>query len=288
MNYSRAFLAPQSATVELLPEVTSPYRIAARGNDFKPNLATLYDLEDVRGSSPLVHRRFVATRPLWMEARHRVDLDRPFVDFLNVRFAFLRPRASPPQGFVRIARSPGGEVWQNAEVLARAFVPPRVRLVRDGETALEEMAQETDFSVRSWIEMPELDAASAITGHAVEQANGPGRVTAILPRDSGMLLDIELEAGAWIVVSQTAWKGWRARSAGEEIELRFANHAFLGFELPAGSHQVELFYRPRSFEIGLGITLVTLILVAGAGVWRWRRRSSQRTADLREPVLSSR
>jgi hypothetical protein len=235
----------------------------------------------------LVHRRFVATRPLWMEARHRVDLDRPFVDFLNVRFAFLRPRAARlPQGFVRIARSPGGEVWENAEVLARAFVPQRIRLVRDGETALEEMAQETDFSARSWIEMPELDAASAITGHAVERANGPGRVVAILARDSGLLLDIELDAGAWIVVSQTAWKGWRARSAGEEIELRFANHAFLGFELPAGSHQVELFYRPRSFEIGLGITVMTLISVAVAGVWRWR--GSRRTADLREPVLSSR
>jgi len=78
----------------------------------------------------------------------------------------------------------------------------------------------------------------------------------------------------WVVITETAWTGWRARLDGREVPLGVGDHAFLALALPAGMHHAELFYRPRSFEIGLAVSAATLVLMA-AGTLGWiaRRRS---------------
>ena len=92
----------------------------------------------------------------------------------------------------------------------------------------------------------------------------PGRIVRTTTQPvQGRRPDADLESAAWVVVSEVAWRGWRAESAGRELPLVIADHAFLGLHLPAGVHQVELFYRPRSFEIGLGITAVISLITSG-------------------------
>lgn len=80
-----------------------------------------------------------------------------------------------------------------------------------------------------------------------------------------------MEDTGWVVVSETAWRGWRARSGGEELPLAFANRGFVGFHLPAGRHRVELVYRPGSFVVGRAVTFGTSsLLLLAALLSRWR------------------
>jgi len=51
--------------------------------------------------------------------------------------------------------------------------------------------------------------------------------------------------------------GWRATLDGGAAPLLRANVAFRAVPVPAGRHEVELRYRPRSLILGLLVTAVT-------------------------------
>ncbi len=288
---------PPVAEIEALPRQEAPYRVTGLGRSFTPNLSALYEVEDVRGYQALKNLRLYSTLPLWsglgVDQAYNAevsDLRRPFLSFLNVRFALVAGRDPPPTDWRQRAAGRGFAIYENPRVLPRAFVPERVRLGEPLERRLRDMGLETDFSRLAWIEEhgPEdelhppieplaralFDRPPASVGDDLpppnESANGPGRVE-VERRGPGLHLEAEMERPGWVVVSQTAWRGWRASTGGRELPLRFANQAFLAFHLPGGRHAVELVYRPRSFVLGRAVScltagVVTLFLLASA--WR--------------------
>lgn len=268
-SFEPRHLAPTVREIAVLPHDSALYRVTGVGSSLAPNVAALYELEDARGVSAMTNALYFQTYKLW--ARHlpgaphiaRIDdLSRPFLSFLNVRFAIADSRM-PRGGWSVVALGDGFSVLENPNVLDRAFVPTRIRFVPPGLRVVQEMKRETDFSRRAWIEDD--------VGEAREVENGRGHVT--VRRDGvDFHLEVEMEQEGWVVVSQTFWKGWRARVAGRELELRPANHAFLGFHLPAGRHQVELVYRPASFVLGLWVSGMTAVAAAAFLVGASRRR----------------
>lgn len=62
-------------------------------------------------------------------------------------------------------------------------------------------------------------------------------------------------------------------AGGRELPLAFANHAFLAFEAPAGEQEIDLFFRPRSFEVGLAVSCACALALAAAALTRRRRLS---------------
>jgi hypothetical protein len=107
-----------------------------------------------------------------------------------VRYAITWDRDPPPPGWIEIARQKGSILLENRNVLPRAFVPAAVRL--SAPNALEEMARETDFGTRAWIETGSQPA---------DAANGPGRVLHIEESPREYALDADLQSAGWIVTS---------------------------------------------------------------------------------------
>ena len=268
---------PRVRPLDRLGAEADPYRVVGLGYALLPATSTYFGLEDVRGYQALKLARLVRVidlysvqLPVWF---NRVDdLERPFLDFLNVRYALTGLNHQSPPGWEEIDRSRNGCLFKNLEALPRAFLPPQIRRSPPGQSALAEMAEASDFANRAWIEDPSLREHDG----AVEEANGPGTV-AIVADGPGYRLETDLEREAWVVVSETAWSGWRAETNGRSLPLAFANHAFLGIRAPAGRSTIELFYLPRSFVIGGGITLTGLVLcVVGGIVLTVRRRQASR------------
>jgi hypothetical protein len=80
---------------------------------------------------------------------------------------------------------------------------------------------------------------------------------------------------AKLVLADSFYPGWRVYVNGQEREILKANVFFRGVDLPAGTHIVEFLYRPRSFALGLTVSLATLgavLLVSVAG--RFRKESA--------------
>ena len=253
-----------------------PFRIVGHRYALLPNHATHWALEDPRGYQAIHHRRFAETVTLWsINDRgwfNRVDdLSTPFLSFLNVRYALTEPNLLlQDQGWRLTRRGEHSWLWTNPKALGRAFVPRRVRLGAGHDQRLREMKGESDFQRLAWIEPPGEDPQSP--GTPVERRNTRGWAVTTW-RGTGLHLTARLRQPGWVVISQTAWNGWRAVSNGRELPLGIANHAFLALELPAGLHEVDLFYRPRAFDLGLAVSGATAGLLALAAVaWRWRHR----------------
>jgi len=245
-----------------------PVRFAAEGYTLLPNIGAHYGLEDVRGFQAMSLRRLHETYPLWSSPQrnwfNRIDsLASPFLSFLNVRFALHdRARPLPPQW--RVVGSAGElQVVENTAALPRAFMPAAVRLNVPYPAIIDEMRAARDFRALSWIN--QRDAP-----HNGTEANGSGAVSMTRTTLSTYAIRADVASEGWVVISQAAWKGWRAFEGREEIPVRVANHAFLAIRLGRGHHSVDLVFRPRGFLVGRAITIVTLIGVIMIGLWSLR------------------
>lgn len=252
---ARAFY-PRFAGLDVMRS-DQPFRIVAVGTMLPPELSTHYGLEDVRGFSATTFFRLQQTYRLWSVIQpvwsNRVDrLDSPMLSLMNVRFALAPPSLPLPEWWKARAAFPAYVVAENSRVLPRAFVPRTVRVDIDGTDSLRSIATINDFGEQSVIE--DVMARDYTP-------NGPGTVTVRRDRGGHLELSAHMAGPGWVIVSNAFWRGWRARSEGKRLRLRFGNHAFIAFYLPAGDHDVRLVYRPRRFVLGAWISALTALLV---------------------------
>jgi hypothetical protein len=259
---------PPIPIFEAIRRDQGPFRIVAQSYGFVPGTSALYELEDVRGYEALTFARYFETYRLWCLHQpvwfNRVDdLTRPFLNFLNVRYAVSGP-GEPPPGWRVVARQRGAQLLENGNVIERAFIPREVRLgLADGD-ALTEMALETNFRERAWVQAPVPPSTWVNEG-------GTLRVSR---RDTDLKVASDLRAAGWIVISQPAWKGWRVYIDDRRVEWFVANEAFIGVYVPGGKHNVRLVFLPEAFVVGRGISGVALAGVILA--WFVRRRLGSR------------
>jgi Bacterial membrane protein YfhO len=264
---------PKLATPRIAQLPQGLYRVVGQGSVLPPNGSAYLGLEDVRGYQAMNLTFFHETYGLWSQAppvgaNLVSDLDAPFLDLMGVRFAFTEPDAPLPAGWRPFARQGGYAIAENTHALPRAFMPGTVIC---GVDALQAMTRETDFAARGWLRGD---------CEATPFTNGTGTVRTTRRTPARLTIDVRASAPSWVFVTESAWRGWKARDAsGNAVPLRRANHAFLAFQVPAGESRVELSYRPRSFMLGALISAIAVALFAAVciiriGRWRASSRSS--------------
>jgi Bacterial membrane protein YfhO len=122
---------------------------------------------------------------------------------------------------------------------------------------------------------PDFDPASEIvlagTGPRVPVPDGFRARWAIRERRADRLVvEVEASAGGHLVVAEAYQDGWRARVDGAAVTVVPANVLFRAVPVPAGSHQVELRYRPPAAFWGAGLTAAGLVALAALGFRRER------------------
>ena len=268
---------PDVPMFAVMNKTREPFRVVGTGGALIPATAAIYKLEDVRGYTAMTNARYLATFPLWCKEQavwfNRVDdLTRPFLSFLNVRYA-ITGMGDPPPGWRVVAEANGARVLENEHVLPRAFVPPMTTVGREaGDPMFAEMATTSDFGQRAWIDAP-------MSRH--EEQNGPGAVASVETRSNGLRIRVVMQKAGRVVVSETAWKGWRAYIDGRRVELQIANIAFLAIYVPAGAHSIRLIYWPEAFVIGRAISLITLVALIIFAIWAWASPAPESPATAR-------
>ncbi|HSP35970.1 MAG TPA: hypothetical protein VLU46_16790, partial [Thermoanaerobaculia bacterium] len=221
-TFPRDAAYPPVPVFAALKNIGEPFRVTGVFLSFIPNMSALYELEDVRGYEAMTLALNKETWRLWSVDQgttfNRVDdLTRPFLSFLNVRFAIVPPSYAPPPGWRVFATAAGTRLIENTNVIPRAFVPRRVRFYNVAWEAVNEMTGETNFRERAWIQargVGEID-------------NGSGEVTSIRARSYGYDIAADMQHDGWVVISESAWTGWRAYVDGRRLPPQIANAAFV-------------------------------------------------------------
>ena len=248
----------------------TPFRIVGHNFALIPDGAAMYGLEDIRGYEAMTFERLTETFPLWSLAQPVSfnlveDLSRPFLSFLNVRYAITRREVEPPDGWRLVMQDRQSRLLENTRVLPRAFVPRRVRYERSGVDVILAMSKATDFSDMAWLTVPHYEPH--------EISNGPGQLTIRRETGSSYEIDATMELDGWVVLSDSKWPGWRAYVDGKRVETHYANHAFVGVFVPKGKHHLRLVYVPEAFTRGRNVTFVTLL---GIGAFFFLRHRLQK------------
>lgn len=277
-TYPAAAAYPRLAILDPLQSEREPFRLVGIGEAMPPATNVFYGFEDPRGYDAMTLDEFQRTWKLWCRPYgiwfNRVDdLSRPILSFLNVRFALQSTALPIPDGWRELRASGDTRLLKNERALDRVFVPARVELT--GASAVEvvdRMEGVADFREYAYITRP---------GDRTVVENGPGRITLRSRRLGGEYrFEAEMAREGFVVISDSAWKGWRAFVDGARVPLYRANASFLGVPLPAGRHEVRVVYWPASFVRGRAITLATIaILLLVALVRGARKRLTHRTSQ---------
>jgi len=256
----RADFYPSVSLLRRIQNDPERARIVASEFNFVPNVSAMYGIDDARGFEGMTFGRLYETFELWSVHQpvwfNRVDdLSPAFLSMVNVRYAIVSDHFTKRNGWQVVARDGRSELLRNPRTLPRAFVPRNVRFERR-DKSVKAMHDVIDFSETSIIESDEDEGV---------HPNGPASVT-VARNGSGYLLRVTSANPVWIIVSESAWAGWRASAGKANLPLRFGNHAFLALEAPAGESEIDLRYAPRSFFVGLLLSGITLAIFLGSAV----------------------
>jgi hypothetical protein len=160
--------------------------------------------------------------------------------------------------------------YRNPHALARVFAVPEARIAGDANAALALLGDaRIDLRRTVVIEGTQEGAASggAYDAAATLVAYAPGRVRA----------RTTCGGPCWVVLSETFVPGWRATVGGAAAPVLRADRALVAVAVPAGTHEVELAYRPWSVLVGAPISFAVLLML-GAVALRGSRLAPPGTA----------
>ena len=115
----------------------------------------------------------------------------------------------------------------------------------------------------------EGDNLIATTGTGI----GQGSLAIQTDSPNRIVLTSESSSDGWVVVRDTWYPGWQATVDGVPAPVLRADYLFNAVSVPAGSHQVELEYKPVSFISGLWVSLVSWVFMGLA--WLALRQKSK-------------
>ena len=226
----------------------TPYRVF---NEFRldGNYGVQFGVDDIWGASPLRLARYE-------ELLARLPWERAW-PLLNVRYVVTwRVELSLPSQVI-FQQEVGGEttyVHRLNEASPRAWLATEAEIV-SAPAALERLAA-ADLDWQRTVlleEAPPLTLAGGAAGTVQWRAREPER----------LLLYVESEANALLVLSEVNYPGWRAWVDGQPAPVLTADHVLRAVTVPAGEHTVELRFVPTLWLVG---AVVSVLAWLGLGV----------------------
>jgi hypothetical protein len=151
-------------------------------------------------------------------------------------------------------------------VYQRGRVLPIARLVYEYEVIADEAA------AVNRVQAPDFDPSTTVI--LAQEPNcivGPESATAeatIVEERSGYWrIETNSDSPALLVLSESAYPGWRVRIDGKTADSLTAYTIIRAVCVPAGAHVVEWTFEPTIFKLGGGISALALLLL-GLAVWR--------------------
>jgi hypothetical protein len=80
---------------------------------------------------------------------------------------------------------------------------------------------------------------------------------------------VALPQAGYLLQREAWYPGWHARVDGDPVAVLRADSLFRAIPLPAGEHEVEIFFDSASFTRGTLLSLGGLVIVVIMLSWRW-------------------
>jgi len=265
---------PLPPVLRFLNQDQTTYRIAGICPVMPPNVATLGGLQDVRGYDVPVQLRYhvffqealKGQTLAWIYDICKLEMESmPFLSLLNVKYLLSLDFLPPPLDLVYDKEI---KVYKNPEVFPRAFLVHKAETVKTGPEALERVIglgpKLKQIAVLEG-SLPQSLLSLALQGNEETMKD---RVQIVDYTARQIKIEVETSSPGLLVLGDTYFPGWKAEIDGKRVSVLRANYLLKGIAVDPGSHHVTFSYRPLSFSIGGGLTLIS----GGVIFWCLRRR----------------
>ena len=198
------------------------------------------------------------------------------------------------RGRFRLAHSGDVKIYENLDVLPRAFVVHEAVVADDDETTLALMqneafdpaaeivlsevegvvlaADERKRQLVGVIGAPKQDFAELSRGVSDSTQTGEiQKVHIVSYKPESVEIEAELADSGYLVLTDAWYPGWEATVDGNPAEVQRADLLFRAVAVDAGRRRIVFTFRPASLRAGAGVSLVGLIVVAALALSKARR-----------------
>jgi len=256
------------------------------GKILNPNVGMFYGLQDIRGYDSIIPKQYadfmglIETQGQLLYNRisplyWRGSLDSALLDLLNVRYVLTRDQIT--NDHYRLVYDDDLRIYENTDVLPRAFIVRRARVILDRARLAEAMRS---LNPRAEVLLEEKDIPSSKPACCTPTP----AIRRYTPNE--VVIDVNLPESAWLVLADSYFPGWKAYRLGEgeakeePLHIYRADYNFRAVYLPAGRGTVRFKYSPMSFKLGLFISFLGgVILLLAAGYWAWGRIYQESAED---------
>jgi len=202
------------------------------------------------------------------------NYDSPLLNLLNVKYVLSKKELDSPK--LRLAHRGEVLVYENLDVLPRAFWVPQARSFPDSQSLLRHLTS-PGFDPKKEILVEESvpTLADLIDGGDL----GSPSVHVTEYRLNAVSIRSKANKPGFVFLGDSYYPGWKAMIDGEETRLYRANYLFRAVYVPAGEHELRFVFRPLSFQLGLSITLTSLALIAGLFAYKISQQFKSRGSD---------
>ncbi len=168
---------------------------------------------------------------------------------------------------LRLAHVDGAVLYERTDALPRIRWAGRSVVEEDGSRRLARLADGVAPDV-------------VVLGAGGDEDAVAGAAELDVLQDAGDVVEVRVAAedAGWLVVADGIQTAWRAELDGQPVDVVAADHAFGAVAVPAGTHEVRLWYHPAGWTAGQALSLAAaLTLVAWAVLDRRDRRRGRRT-----------
>ncbi|MEO0019527.1 MAG: YfhO family protein [candidate division WOR-3 bacterium] len=182
----------------------------------------------------------------------------------------LKSYFSQPQ-FERVFTGGRYTIFENKDLLPRAFITPDYQVVKDKDEVISLLMQK-EFDPGKTALVYEAPGYKPV----VDSNPSPATQCTILYYDANRIrVKANVSTPGILVLSENFHPDWQVTVDGKPAKLLQAFHTLRAVALEPGEHTVEFAYRSRSYQIGLFLSLLaTLILLVFLIIFLLRRRVS--------------
>lgn len=164
-------------------------------------------------------------------------------------------------------RSHAAAMWENRDVLPRAFVVHRAEIIAD-DNALERL-KEPGFPYRQLVLLNDAPASALIDDSALGDANDDVTITEYKPER--VVARVQMHSPGYLVLTDSWYPGWTVWVDGIETPLFRADYIFRAVPLGSGQHSVVFEYRPATLMWGTLISGLCVLGCIALAIWKLKR-----------------
>jgi len=258
----RSIEYPETDAIRFLKKDKSNYRIITSGN-FMSNSFAPYGIADAGGYASIYPRRYGEYLHLskfglnvtlpeqlsrWTNFRKVAS---PLFDLINVKYVLLPPPVLVDTPKLKLVYDKEIKIFENRDAFSRVFFVPSYQFCSTRKEAYETIATFSTSDFREKVILEVMPPRAFTTDNSILSTKANTNIDVIEYKPGKMAFDIQTDRKGFLVISDNYHPAWKAKMDGRPATVYRANYIMKAIPVEAGSHNIEVMFRPIGLILGI-------------------------------------